>query len=69
LNPYRKSLRFQQPVFDMAAELTRDYICSALMRSSGKVLSPQIRATVERYLRVKVRPAKPAEILDVALSP
>ena len=69
LNPYRKSLRFQQLVFDMAAALTRDYVAQPSCEAPAQVLFPQLRAVVERYLREKVRPVAPAEILDVALSP
>jgi type III restriction enzyme len=69
LNPYRRSLRFQQLVFDMAAALTRDYVAQPSCEAPAQVLFPQLRAIVERYLREKVRPVAPAEILDVALSP
>ncbi len=69
LNPYRKTLRFQQLVFDMAAALTRDYVAQPSCEAPAQVLFPQLRAIVERYLNEKVRPVPPAETLDVALSP
>lgn len=69
LNPYRKSLRFQQLVFMMAAALTRDYTAQPTCEAPAQVLFPQLRAIVERYLREKVRPAGSANILDVGLSP
>jgi hypothetical protein len=47
----------------MAAALTLDYIAQPLCEAPAQVLCPQLFATVERYLREKVRPAKLAEIL------
>lgn len=53
----------------MAAALTLDYVTQPWCEAPAQVLFPQLRAIVERYLREKVRPVAPAEILDVALSP
>ncbi len=53
----------------MAAALTRDYVSQPSCEAPAQVLFPQLRAIVERYLREKVHPVAPAEILDVALSP
>lgn len=69
LNPFRSGRRFQELVFDMAAELTREYVSRKECESPPHVLFPQVRHIVERYLREKVRPLEPANILDVFCSP
>jgi type III restriction enzyme len=69
LNPYRAERRFQELVFDMAAELTRGYVGRPECEAPAHVLFPQIRHIVERYLREKVRPLAPAETIDVFCSP
>jgi type III restriction enzyme len=69
LNPYRAGRRFQELVFDMAAELTREYVSRRDCEAPAHVLFGQIRHIVERYLREKVRPLPPAETIDVFCSP
>ncbi|MGH7923524.1 MAG: restriction endonuclease, partial [Candidatus Binatus sp.] len=69
LNPFRSGRRFQELVFDMAAELTREYVNSRECQAPAHVLFPQIRQMVDRYLTDKVRPLPPAQILDVFCSP
>jgi type III restriction enzyme len=69
LNPFRSGRRFQELVFDMAAELTREYVSRKECESPPHVLFPQVRHIVERYLREKVRPLEPAQILDVFCAP
>lgn len=69
LNPYRSGYRFQQLVFDLAADLTRDYVAQPGCEVPAHVLFPQISRIVERYLRDYVQPVPPANILDVFLSP
>jgi type III restriction enzyme len=69
LNPYRSGYRFQQLVFDLAADLTRDYVSQPGCEVPAHVLFPQISRIVERYLREHVQPVPPANILDVFLSP
>lgn len=69
LNPYRSGYRFQQLVFDLAADLTRDYVAQPGCEVPAHVLFPQISRIVERYLRSYVQPLAPANILDVFLSP
>jgi type III restriction enzyme len=69
LNPFRLGRRFQELVFDMAAELTREYVNRRECEAPAHVLFPQIRPIVDRYLREKVRPLPPAEIMDVFCSP
>jgi type III restriction enzyme len=69
LNPYRSGKRFQELVFDMAAELTREYVNRRECEAPAHVLFPQMRQIVDQYLREKVRPLEPAKIIDVFCSP
>jgi type III restriction enzyme len=69
LNPYRKGRRFQELVFDLARDLTRDYVKQPGCEAPAHVLFPQLKSIAERYLRDKVRPLHPANVLDVFLSP
>jgi type III restriction enzyme len=69
LNPYRAGRRFQALVFDLASGLTREYASQAGCEAPPHVLFPQIARIVERYLRERVEPIPPANILDVFLSP
>ena len=50
LNPYRSGRRFQELVFDMAAELTREYVSRRECEAPAHVLFPQLRQMVNRYL-------------------
>ncbi len=69
LNPYRKKLRKQQVAFELAQSLAKDIgtrpSCSVPMHA----LFPQLLGITTRYLDQKVLPVKPAELVDVALSP
>jgi type III restriction enzyme len=69
LNPYRAGRRFQELVFDLARDLTRDYVAQPSCEAPAHVLFPQLVRIAERYLREKVHPVQPANILDVFLSP
>ncbi|MBI3107533.1 MAG: DEAD/DEAH box helicase family protein [Candidatus Rokubacteria bacterium] len=69
LNPYRAGYRMQQIVFDMAADLTRDYVGHPGCEAPAHVLFPQLARIVERFLAERVHPLPPANLLDVALSP
>jgi len=69
LNPYRSGRRFQELVFEMARGLTRDYINQPDCTVPAHILFPQVARIVEQYLKEKVQPISPAEILDVFLSP
>jgi type III restriction enzyme len=69
LNPYRSGYRLQQLVFDLAADLTRDYAGQPGCEVPAHALFPQLAQVVNRYLRERVQPLPPANILDVALSP
>jgi type III restriction enzyme len=69
LNPYRKGRRFQELVFDLARDLTRDYVTQPSCEAPSHVLFPQLVRIVEQFLREKVLPVSPANTLDVFLSP
>ena len=69
LNPFRQGRRFQELVFDLASTLTKTYIASGTYEAPAHVLFPQLRTICDRYLHEKVKPIKPADILDVFLSP
>jgi type III restriction enzyme len=69
LNPYRSGRRRQELVFELARTLTRDYVQNGACKAPAHVLFPQIARIVEQYLRDRVRAIRPAEVLDVFLSP
>ncbi len=69
LNPYRTGRRFQELVFDLARDLTRNYVAQRNCEIPAHGLFPQLVRIVERYLREKVDPVRPTNILDVFLSP
>jgi len=69
LNPYRSGRRFQELVFELARDLTRDYAAQPACEAPPHVLFPQLAQIAQRYLKEKVRPIHPANILDVFLSP
>lgn len=69
LNPYRAGYRMQQVVFDMAADVTRDYVGHPGCEAPAHVLFPQLARIVERFIAERVHPLPPANKLDVALSP
>jgi type III restriction enzyme len=62
LNPYRRDRRFQELVFEMARDLTRDYKNQPTCEAPPHVLFPQLVRIVERFLKTKVHPLPPAEI-------
>jgi type III restriction enzyme len=69
LNPYRKSHRLQQVIFEMARDLTKQYLAQPECTVPAHVLFPQILEIVGKYVREKVIPQTPAEQIDVAVSP
>ena len=56
-------------VFELARDLTRDYVAQPTCEAPAHVLFPQLAQIAQRYLKEKVRPIPPANILDVFLSP
>ncbi len=69
MNPYRQGRRFQELVFDLARDLTREYVGQPGCGAPAHVLFPQFVEIVRNYLEGKVQPIPPADILDVFLSP
>lgn len=69
LSPYRKQLREQQVAFELARSLAGDIGSRPTCAVPMHALFPQLLAFTTRYLREKVRPLRPAERVDVALSP
>ena len=69
LNPFRSGRRIQELVFEMARDLTREYVSSGSCEAPAHVLFPQLVQIVHRYIEQKVTPVKPAERIDLFLSP
>jgi type III restriction enzyme len=69
LNPFRRGHRVQELVFELARDLTRDYLAQPGCTVPAHALFPQIAAIVQRYLSDKVVAVAPAEPLDAFLSP
>ncbi|MBI4577060.1 MAG: DEAD/DEAH box helicase family protein [Planctomycetes bacterium] len=69
LNPFRKGRRLQDLVFELAGDLTRDYVAQAGCEAPPHVLFPQVARIAGRYLRERVEPVPGADVLDVFLSP
>lgn len=69
LNPYRQGRRLQELAFELAKDLTRDFVGQPQCEAPAHVLFPQFAAIVQRYLHEKVIPTPPADRLDIFLSP
>jgi type III restriction enzyme len=69
LNPYRKERRLQELAFQMARDLARQYLAQPECNVPAHVLFPQIVGIVDRFLRERVKPVRPAERIDVFPSP
>jgi type III restriction enzyme len=69
LNPYRKGRRVQELAFELAKDLTRDFVKQPQCRAPTHTLFPQIVSIVQRYLEEKVITNPPADRLDIFLSP
>jgi type III restriction enzyme len=69
MNPYRSGSRFQELVFDLSRDLTRDYVAQPSCEAPAYILFPQIVAIADRFLKEKVRPLHPAVVLDIFCSP
>ena len=69
LNPFRSGRRLQELVFEMAGDLTREYVKSGSCEAPAHVLFPQLVRIVQKYIENNVKPIKPAERLDLFLSP
>lgn len=69
LNPYRSGRRLQELVFELAKDLTREYVKGGSCEAPAHVLFPQLVRLVEKYVNEKVTPIAPAERVDLFLSP
>lgn len=69
LNPFRSGKRLQELAFDLARDVTRGYVAQPSCEAPAHVLFPQIVRIVQQYLKEKVEPISPANVLDVFLSP
>lgn len=69
LNPYRKGRRVQELTFDLARDMTKDLAGRPECNVPAHALFPQALFVVGKYLRERVRPVPPYEIVDVFLSP
>ena len=69
LNPFRAGRRLQELVFEMAGDLTREYVESESCEAPAHVLFPQLVRHVQRYVDEKVTSIEPADRLDLFLSP
>ena len=69
LNPFRSGRRIQELVFEMAGDLTREYVKNGSCEAPAHVLFPQLVRIVQKYIEENVTPIKPAERLDLFLSP
>ncbi len=69
LNPFRKRRRLQELVFELAADLTRDYIRGGQATVAAHVLFPQLVRIVQRFVEERTIPIPPAERVDLFLSP
>ncbi|WLT40621.1 hypothetical protein NON20_25650 (plasmid) [Synechocystis sp. B12] len=69
LDSWRSQSRFQTLCFQLAKDLTRDYCGMESCEAPPHVLFPQLVRIVEQYLTTQVKVIKPAELIDVFLSP
>jgi type III restriction enzyme len=69
LNPFRAGRRVQELVFEMAGDLTREYVKGGACEAPAHVLFPQVVRIVQKYVAERVRPVAPAERIDLFLSP
>ena len=59
----------QELVFELAKDLTREYVNSGSCEAPAHVLFPQLARIVQKYVDERVRPIAPAERVDLFLSP
>jgi len=69
LNPYRKGRRLQELAFELARDLTREYIQHSTCQIPVHALFPQILSITKRYLNTKIFPVPPCDKVDTFLSP
>jgi type III restriction enzyme len=69
LAAFRAQHREQELAFQMAADLTREYVRQPTCEAPPQVLFPQVLRIVQTYLATKVEARAPAHRLDAFLSP
>ncbi len=69
LNPFRSGRRMQELVFELARDLVREYVSHSSCEVPAHVLFPQVARIVERYLKERVHPKRPASRVDVFPAP
>jgi type III restriction enzyme len=69
LAAFRAGRRLQELVFEMARDLTREYVRGGGCEAPAHVLFPQVVRIVQRYVTGNVRPIPPADLMDLFLSP
>ncbi|MDQ3419005.1 MAG: DEAD/DEAH box helicase family protein [Acidobacteriota bacterium] len=69
LNPYRSGRRLQELVFELAKDLTREYVKSSACEATAHVLFPQLVRIAQQYVEQKVTAIAPADRVDLFLSP
>jgi type III restriction enzyme len=69
LNPFRAGHRVQELAFQLARDLTRDYVKQPGCEAPAHTLFPQILQIMQRYLDRKVAAIPPMMIIDAFLSP
>ena len=69
LQDFRRQHRVQEFVFQMARDLTRQYVQHGNCQAPAHVLFPQVVRIVQRFVDEKVIPEKPAEKIDAFISP
>jgi type III restriction enzyme len=69
LNPFRSGRRLQELAFDMARDLTREFMAGGESQVPVHALFPQLVRIVERYIAEKVTAVSPAQRVDLFLSP
>jgi type III restriction enzyme len=66
---WRKEVRLQERVFDMAQALTRQYVAQDTCEAPPHVLFPQLLRVVQQFVTERVDAADPDQRLDVFLAP
>lgn len=69
LAPFRAGMRFQEGVFRMARDLTRQYLDVAETRLPAHVLFPQLRSVVDRFAREFVVVPPASDRVDLFTAP
>ncbi len=69
LKEFRARRRIQELNFDLARDLTRDYLAQGHCTVPAQVLFPQLAGIVQHYVTEKVRALPPADVKDLFLSP